>query len=302
MNHTPKTDDAFAKPGTPLVAPALFAFWLIGWRLFMQVSNLTLSIRGCGLWQAAGEPHARLNRLDPAPRSAALLLPHTTGGGTTMATRAGVHHPQPDWQRIAALSTSFFMHAAAALVLAIPLAMQAERPVATIVEATMRSEPLPLPPIPPEQKPLPRTAPVRHAAAPHPTPVVREQSAIRVPVDPAPPIDIAPVADVPADAPIGDVGGPAGETRQLAYDGALKLRYPVASLRQREQGRVLLNVLVDANGSVQRIEIARSSGHASLDAAARDAVRNAHFKPVLENGKAIAAWGLVPIEFHLDRA
>lgn len=218
-----------------------------------------------------------------------------------MATRAVVDRPHPQWQRIAALSTSFLMHAAAALVLAIPLAMQAERPAATVVEATMRSEPPPLPPIPPEQQPLPRATPVHHAATPRPTPVVREQSTIHVPVDPAPPIDIAPVADVPVDAPTGDVGGPAGETRQLAYDGALKLRYPVASLHQREQGRVLLSVLVDANGNVQRVEIARSSGHANLDAAAREAVRNAHFKPVLENGKATAAWGLVPIEFRLDR-
>lgn len=219
-----------------------------------------------------------------------------------MATRAVVDRPHPQWQRIAALSTSFLMHAAAALVLAIPLAMQAQRPAASVVEATVRSEPLPLPPVPPEQKPLPRATPVHHAATPRPTPVVREQSTIQVPIDPAPPIDIAPVADVPVDAPIGDVGGPAGETRQLAYDGALKLRYPAASLRQREQGQVLLSVLVDANGAVQRIEIARSSGHASLDAAARDAVRGAHFKPVLENGKAIAAWGLVPIEFRLDHA
>jgi protein TonB len=73
-------------------------------------------------------------------------------------------------------------------------------------------------------------------------------------------------------------------------------------LRQREQGRVLLNVLVDAGGNVQRIEIARSSGHANLDAAAREAVQRAHFKPVLRDGKAISAWGMVPIEFRLDRA
>jgi protein TonB len=221
-----------------------------------------------------------------------------------MATRAVVDRPHPQWQRIAALSTSFLMHAAAALVLAIPLAMQAQRPAATIVEATMRSEPPPLPPIPPEQKPLPRTTPVHRAMArTTPVPPVPERSEVQVPAEPTRPVDPAPVASTPVDAPVGDIGdGPVGETRQLAYDGALKLRYPVASLRQREQGRVLLNVLVDANGSVQRIEIARSSGHASLDAAARDAVRDAHFKPVLVNGKAVAAWGLVPIEFRLDRA
>jgi protein TonB len=220
-----------------------------------------------------------------------------------MTIRAVVDRPHPQWQRIAALSTSFLLHAAAALVLAIPLAMQAQRPVATIVEATMRSEPLPLPPIPPEQMPLPRTTPVHHPVVARPQPVappVAERSTIQVPAEPAPQADTPPVATTPLAAPLGNIGGGAGESRQLAYDGALKLRYPAASLRQREQGRVLLNVLVDANGDVQRIEIARSSGHATLDAAAREAVRHAHFKPVLENGKAVAAWGLVPIEFRLD--
>ena len=100
----------------------------------------------------------------------------------------------------------------------------------------------------------------------------------------------------------GRSDAPAGETRTLAYDGALKLRYPPMSMRQREQGTVLLRVLVDASGGVQRIEIERSSGHAQLDAAAREAVQRARFKPVLRDGQAIPAWGIVPIEFRLDRA
>jgi protein TonB len=220
-----------------------------------------------------------------------------------MATRAVVDRPHPQWQRVAALSTSFLMHAAAALVLAIPLAIQVQRPIRTVVEATVREEPPPLPPIPPEQKPLPRPSPVHRAVSrATPVPTVPERSEVQVPVVPALPVVATPIASPPGAGPVGDIGGPVGETRQLAYDGALKLRYPMVSLRQREQGQVLLSVLVDANGAVQRIEIARSSGHANLDAAARDAVRGAHFKPVLENGKAVAAWGLVPIEFRLDHA
>lgn len=42
-------DDAFMQRGAPLVAPAFFAFWLIGWRLFMQLANLSLPIWGRGL-------------------------------------------------------------------------------------------------------------------------------------------------------------------------------------------------------------------------------------------------------------
>ena len=56
-------DDAFVQRGTPLVAPAFFAFWLVGWRLFLQLTNLTLPIWGRGLGRfeerfarAMGEP------------------------------------------------------------------------------------------------------------------------------------------------------------------------------------------------------------------------------------------------------
>jgi hypothetical protein len=59
------SDDAFTQRGAPLVAPAFFAFWLIGWRLFMQLSNLSLPIWGRGLGRfeervarAVGEPPA----------------------------------------------------------------------------------------------------------------------------------------------------------------------------------------------------------------------------------------------------
>ena len=76
-----------------------------------------------------------------------------------MATRAAVHYPQPDWQRVTALGTSFLMHAIAAMAVAVPLTMQVERIEPRRVEATLIEEPSPLPPPPPEQEPRPR-APV----------------------------------------------------------------------------------------------------------------------------------------------
>ncbi|MBA8889937.1 protein TonB [Dokdonella fugitiva] len=220
-----------------------------------------------------------------------------------MATRAAAHHPQPDWQRIAALSTSFLMHAVAAMAVAVPLAMQVERIESRPVAASLIDTPPPVPPPPPEQLPPPR-APVHHAT-PQPPPVappVPVRSVIEVPAPPAP-IDATPVQPTTPSA-TSDVadGAGTGETRRLAYDGALKLKYPATALRSRQQGEVLLSVLVDPSGNVQRIEIARSSGHADLDNAAREAVQRAHFKPVLRDGQAIAAWGTVPIEFRLDRA
>jgi protein TonB len=51
----------------------------------------------------------------------------------------------------------------------------------------------------------------------------------------------------------------------------------------------------------QRVEIAKSSGHTRLDMAARESVLRATFRPVMRNGAAVPAWGLVPIAFRLDR-
>jgi protein TonB len=113
------------------------------------------------------------------------------------------------------------------------------------------------------------------------------------------------VAIDPAPAAAGTdthTGAGNGESRILAYAGALKLAYPRAAIRRHAQGTVLLHVLVGTDGVAQKIELSRSSGHRELDDAAREAVRRARFQPVLQDGVAVPAWGLVPIEFRLDRA
>jgi protein TonB len=217
-----------------------------------------------------------------------------------MAIHAGTTSTVPDWQRVASLSTTFAAHALALLVLALPLAAPLVREEPARIEASVISEPPPPPPLPPEPVPLPRAQPVRVPTPPPrvaPTPPSLPVAATPTPIASAPiptiaaPIDIAPTSTPAA----------AGATRTLAYDGRLKLPYPTASVRQREQGTVVLNVLVDVDGHVQRIEVSRSSGHRRLDDAAREAVQRARFLPVLIDGNAQPAWGLVPIEFRLDR-
>lgn len=222
-----------------------------------------------------------------------------------MATRIESAPATPDPRRITALAVSFLTHAAAALVLAIPLAATLEHAAPRVIEASVLEQPPPPVPMPPEPEPLPRVQP-RAATPPQPKPV---------PVQPLAPVAQQPAAVVPVETPpvaatgsivgatdmVADTGAGAGESRMLAYDGALKLAYPRAAIRRHAQGTVLLHVLVGTDGVAQRIEVSRSSGHRDLDDAAREAVRKARFRPVLENGIAIPAWGLVPIEFRLDR-
>lgn len=76
-------------------------------------------------------------------------------------------------------------------------------------------------------------------------------------------------------------------------------RYPPESRRSREQGLVVLRVLIDEAGHAKTIEIFHSSGHPRLDEAARAAVIRAVFKPFMEGGVARIAAAIVPIEFSL---
>lgn len=79
-------------------------------------------------------------------------------------------------------------------------------------------------------------------------------------------------------------------------------RYPPQSRKLREQGMVVLRVLIDERGTACNIEIERSSGHARLDLAARQAVSRAAFRPYLEGGLPRRALVLIPIEFSLSRS
>ena len=75
--------------------------------------------------------------------------------------------------------------------------------------------------------------------------------------------------------------------------------YPPESKRTREQGLVILRVLIDESGHAKTIEVYRSSGHPRLDEAARNAVARAVFKPYIDRGVARQSAAIVPVEFSL---
>lgn len=207
-----------------------------------------------------------------------------------------------DWRRVGAFSTSIAAHLAAFALVLMPLTPPLERSLQRIIDVSFVQAPPPPPKIPPPPEPEPLRKPPRVTTTPLPP-----QPPTPVPVAEAPspvtvPIAVAPVTSTVFDiAPATEPSTPAGETRRLAYDGSLRLRYPAASLRAHEEGTVVLRVLVDADGLVERVEVERSSSHPKLDEAAREAVQRGRFKPVLIAGKPAPAWGLVPIEFRLDR-
>ncbi len=76
--------------------------------------------------------------------------------------------------------------------------------------------------------------------------------------------------------------------------------YPTPSRRMREEGRVILRVLVGTNGTAAQVQVRTSSGHARLDDAARDAVLHWKFVPARRGAESIEEWVLIPISFRLD--
>lgn len=167
--------------------------------------------------------------------------------------------------------------------------------------------PPPPPPPPPRPPPKPRLEPIK-APAPSPPIVVPALPALvefasPPPAVPAPPAQsevtaatVAPPLPSPRPAPPA-ITPP---SFNAAYLRNTPPRYPNASRRTGEQGRVVMRVHVSETGSPEQVELHTSSGFERLDRAALDTVRTWKFVPAHQAGKAVAAWVLVPITFALE--
>lgn len=76
--------------------------------------------------------------------------------------------------------------------------------------------------------------------------------------------------------------------------------YPATSRRLGEEGRVLMKVLVSADGAAEDVQIEKSSGSERLDDAAMKAVKRWRFIPAKKNNQALSAYVIVPVKFSLD--
>ncbi|MGZ8231528.1 MAG: TonB family protein [Burkholderiales bacterium] len=162
-------------------------------------------------------------------------------------------------------------------------------------------------PVPPEKEAPPselrREAPVialpQTPATPEPTFAVPAQeskpaAAPSAPVGPREPARGVPVPEPPAPArvtpPVSDA----------AYLHNPQPRYPLSARRRGEQGTVVVRVLVTREGLPGSVTVQSSSGSASLDQAALEAVKNWRFMPARQGTQPVEAWHLVPIVFRLE--
>lgn len=193
-----------------------------------------------------------------------------------------------------------------------------------LVEASRPEATAPSPPL------LPDAAPPAPAPPPPPTPksADRPRKSVARPVRPMePPASPRPVApavptrasagaeasSAPANAgPSAGGGLAATATNGLAAYGAdavderpsvvrrVEPRYPEQARRRREEGKVLVRLVVDAQGRPTECTVLASEPAGTFDAAALEAVRRFRFRPGKLAGGAVATVVHIPFAFSLQ--
>lgn len=139
--------------------------------------------------------------------------------------------------------------------------------------------------------PEPVSAPVP-AAAPDPA-VARNPAATQTAL-----------AAATAAAEANPSAAPSAPTQPARYQGGYlhnpRPAYPASARRRGSEGLVLLGVNVNAQGYPEEIVLKKSSGDASLDAAARQAVQGWRFMAARQGERAISSWLEVPLRFRLE--
>ncbi|WCT73050.1 TonB family protein [Sphingomonas naphthae] len=159
----------------------------------------------------------------------------------------------------------------------------------------------PPPPPPPAPQPDPAVVKVQPAIV-TPPPIVPVSAPAPPPVasTPTPPPPQAVIVAPAAPAAPQPAAGPAdaGDLSSKMIS-ASPPRYPLESRRKREQGIVVLMVLLGEDGRVSEISVAQSSGVDLLDKAALSAVKGWRWSPTMRDGHGVMVRGLVKIPFVL---
>jgi TonB family protein len=138
----------------------------------------------------------------------------------------------------------------------------------------------------------------RHIAVP------AKSNAIHVDVDSGATstVSSAPAASAPAAVPSVPVN--AGDRVQLSPLTAQSVTvsvppdYPLLARQMKVQGAVNLQALISREGTIQELQIL--SGPAILAAAAREAVKQWHFKPYMLNGQAVETQARITVNFTIS--
>ncbi len=259
----------------------------------MQPQRLSYGTAGAAL-QPRAEPPSTPR--PPAPAlarvPAGLEVPLTYGNASPMQAR----------RRRVVIATMIVVHGVAVLGL-----LNASRLRDVVLEAKpvfLAVVDTPAPAAPPKALPPPPTLkapppPMLQMPLIAPEPSTTPSPLVAQAVVPPPPAPVAETPPSPAPAaPVAPRTIPASAVQFLVPPAPV---YARISWKMHESGRVIVRVLIDETGTPRTVQLAASSGFARLDDSALAAVRNARFKPYLENGVAVEAWASVPIDFELPK-
>ncbi len=204
-----------------------------------------------------------------------------------------------------------------------PAAVQPPEPPAVMMEL-LASSPAPVAVSPPAPRPEPRkSAPAAPKPIPQPTPRPAPVKAASTAVAQPEPSPLPGAAPSPAPAQAAPSSNPAPAAVPAAASSASasaapapakvelpsasadylnnpKPAYPPLSRRLREEGQVVLRVLIETDGSAAKAEIRSSSGYERLDQAALRTVLKWRYLPAKRNGVPEPMWFNVPINFVLE--
>jgi protein TonB len=159
--------------------------------------------------------------------------------------------------------------------------------------------PAPAPAPMPVAKPTPQPAPEAPLAAPTQVALAPITQPVVAAAPPAPPAPAAPPVVVAKAAPAAPVPVELPST-DAEYLQNPKPAYPSISRKLREQGKVVVDVLIGPDGAAQQAKVQSSSGFDRLDAAALATVQRWRYVPGKKGGVATAMWFSVPINFVLE--
>jgi protein TonB len=217
-------------------------------------------------------------------------------------SQAVIHLNEPlSPPRIGGIATAMAMHVAAFMLLMAP--MSYVPPVADFQEQTV----------------FPTFDEPKEIKIPDPVPIDKKQEikpvvALIVQKQTITPVDIPPIVfnqgsandtqyfETPTngESTLPFVAPPSGPI-SLSTEYAPAPKYPMLSIRNGEQGTVLLLVKVDATGKPIDVTLKKSSGYRELD---RNAMKHVlatwRFHPAMHQGIAIPALALVPVNYKIS--
>jgi len=185
----------------------------------------------------------------------------------------------------------------------------------SFAEEESESSPVaPMPPSPPPEAPRPDDVPPPSLPMEELPPVPPEPDALKLP---EPPPETPPKMDDDPEKPKAEedrksespapaqTPAPPSAPRQGRVDAppspkrTIKPDYPRLSRLRGEEGDVVVEMRVNARGTVDEVEVVGSSGHTELDAAAVRAVRAAKFTPAKQGGRPVSSTARLSIAFRL---